>query len=120
MGAARRRARRYVSGMPKALLTALLGLLAVFATASASQAQIQAIPGSGCPGMPNPSFTGQARLGNSVTCSCPPSIDRMRVLIGTRAPRSAATQAIDRPKMPPPKTVKSAIAKPVPPAHSAP
>lgn len=47
-----------------------------------AQAQVTQLPGTGCPGMPKITVTGDARLNTKISCACPPSIDRMRVLLG--------------------------------------
>ncbi len=56
-------------------------------SAQTATAQITQITGSGCPTMPFPSFTGTGKIATKFTCNCPPSIDRMRVLIGLPSPR---------------------------------
>ena len=69
------------------LRRALLGALALFALAPAAAAQITSVPGSGCPTMPAIAVTGTGRIGSGLSCSCPPSIDRMQVMIGLPAAR---------------------------------
>lgn len=76
-----------VPPMISPMLRAALSLVAVLAAVSTSAAQITTVPGSGCPTMPAIAVTGTAKIGTGVSCSCPPSIDRMQVMIGLPASR---------------------------------
>ncbi len=65
----------HIHRLPTVLATALL-------ISATLPAQVTPIPGSGCPSMPGVTISGSGKIGTGLSCVCPPSIDRMRVLIG--------------------------------------